>query len=377
MSDSPSQAPRAGDVRDETDAWGRFCDELKEAGRVLSRDTTPHDELTRAEGYRHLVRLIRDGFDMTCEFGDELHPRIFPMVDATLLTEGVTPDARYHHAFIDGAATHRVTGSRGTAPLIEFSTYTGRTGLHATHELVGSLTERDLAVAGDGSFEVVLSPDEHPGNWIRTDASTKRLFIRQYAHDWRETTSATYAIRREGVTAPPLPLRLERVRRALERTASYVRRAPPFWAGISDYWASTAVNRIVPQESADERTDVTVPTGHRFACGYFRLEPDEALELRFAPVPVPYWGLCLTSYWYEPLAWEQAGSAINDRSAIRGADGSVRAVVAARDPGCPNWLDTKGHREGTMVFRWSRSREPLPVFTTRLARVDELRAEAG
>ncbi len=357
-----------------TDPWSRFCRELERAGQVLARETTPRDELTLAEGYRHLVRLIRDGFDMTCEFGDPQHPRIFPMVGATLLTEGVTPDARYHHAFIDGAATHRVTGRRGTAPLIEFSTYTGRTGLHAGHELVGSLTERDLVVADDGSFEVVLGPDEHPGNWIRTDGETRRLFIRQYAHDWSATTSASYAIRREGAAEAPAPLELARVRDALERTAAYVRAAPLFWAGISDYWARSAVNVIVPQDSADDRTDVTVPTGHRFACGWFQLEPDEALEVRFAPTPVPFWGLGLTSYWYEPLCWEEGGSNLNDRTAAREADGSVRAVIAARPPGTPNWLHTRGHREGTVVFRWSRSVDPLPEFATRVVKVDELRS---
>lgn len=368
----PSRENRRED-NTEADPWTRFCRELERAGQVLARETTPRDEISLAEGYRHLVRLIRDGFDMTCEFGGE-RPRIFPMVGATLLTEGVTPDARYHHAFIDGAATHFVTGQRGTAPFIEFSTYTGRTGLHPTHELVGSLTEHDLVVAEDGSFELVLSPREQPGNWIRTDAETRRLFIRQYAHDWSSTTSATYAIRREGARGHPPPLTLARVQDALERTASYVREAPLFWAGISDYWARTAVNRIVPQETADDRTDVTVPSGHRFACGWFELGPDEALVVDFSPGEVPFWGLCLTSYWYEPLCWDEGGSNLNDHTATREPDGSVRAVVAPRPPGLPNWLDTRGHRQGTVVFRWSRTTEPVPAFESRVVKVDELRS---
>ena len=36
------------------------------------------------------------------------------------------------------------------------------------------------------------------------------------------------------------------------------------------------------------------------------------------------------------------------------SDGSVRIVVAHKDPGIPNWLNTCGHDEGTMCWRWYR-----------------------
>ena len=29
-------------------------------------------------------------------------------------------------------------------------------------------------------------------------------------------------------------------------------------------------------------------------------------------------------------------------------------VVANRDPGLPNWINTTGHRQGMMLFRWTR-----------------------
>jgi len=34
------------------------------------------------------------------------------------------------------------------------------------------------------------------------------------------------------------------------------------------------------------------------------------------------------------------------------ADGSFRLVVAHRDPGMPNWIETAGHREGVVFCRW-------------------------
>jgi hypothetical protein len=52
----------------------------------------------------------------------------------------------------------------------------------------------------------------------------------------------------------------------------------------------------------------------------------------------------------------------------READGSVRLVLAQRDPGHPNWLETAGHRRGTMCLRWVGAKvHPDP--TTRVVRL--------
>ena len=39
-------------------AWERFCEELKQAGHALLRETTPQDPLTQAEGLRYLARHL-------------------------------------------------------------------------------------------------------------------------------------------------------------------------------------------------------------------------------------------------------------------------------------------------------------------------------
>ena len=39
-------------------------------------------------------------------------------------------------------------------------------------------------------------------------------------------------------------------------------------------------------------------------------------------------------------------------------DGLIRWVIAHRDPGVPNWLDTTGHREGFMAPRWAYTEKP-------------------
>jgi hypothetical protein len=354
------------------DAWDDFCERLKRAGRALERPTTPQDALTRAEGYRKLVHLIRVGFDATLDHADTQHPRVYRSVTRTSLGEGETADARYHQAFIDGAGTYRLSGQRGEAPFVEFTVYAGKIGIEETSRQVGALTERELEVDADGRFEIVLSPDEHPGNWLRTEPDATLLYIREYSHDWRTTRGASFEIRREGVSGPPAPLELAAVERGLERTATFVERSIHFWAAIVDHRAAAEPNRWYPITVEQTQDSPEMPVGHRFSAGYFRLAPEEALRVRFRPGEAPYWGLDLTNYWFEPLSYEEHFSHVNNRTARPGPDREVTAVIADAQRDAPNWLDTRGHREGVMLFRWSRSRDPVPTLEAEVVKLGEL-----
>jgi hypothetical protein len=74
----------------------------------------------------------------------------------------------------------------------------------------------------------------------------------------------------------------------------------------------------------------------------------------------------------ESLDYRYHQIALNHSHVTPRADGSVRLVVAHEDPGVPNWLETAGHRRGTMCLRWVGAREqPQPA-----TRVVALRALA-
>jgi hypothetical protein len=57
-------------------------------------------------------------------------------------------------------------------------------------------------------------------------------------------------------------------------------------------------------------------------------------------------------------------------------DGSVKIVVAHKDPGCPNWLTTAGHPCGTMLFRWVKA-DSHPQPKTRVVKTEALSKELG
>ena len=45
-----------------------------------------------------------------------------------------------------------------------------------------------MHIEPDGTFEVIISQREHPGNWLRSEADTRSLAIRQTFLDKRHQT---------------------------------------------------------------------------------------------------------------------------------------------------------------------------------------------
>ena len=56
-------------------------------------------------------------------------------------------------------------------------------------------------------------------------------------------------------------------------------------------------------------------------------------------------------------------TSLNLAQAEREPDGSIRIVLAHRDPGAANWLDTIGHRTGALTLRFTRAGAKPPART--------------
>jgi hypothetical protein len=155
---------------------------------------------------------------------------------------------------------------------------------------------------------------------------------------------------------------------AVQESPWKTRSAPRFWI------RPTAERRScsVVNASTEERNASPHPERRRFLLG---LTGTAVLVGTYLPVEAPYWGIHLDNYWYEALSWDDARSQLNDRTVAYQPGGSVRIVISERRPGAAkNWLETQGHRQGSIVFRLSRSAEPMPEFATQLVGVDELAA---
>jgi hypothetical protein len=344
--------------------WDDFCDELKRAGAFIDRPATPTHEIDRAEGYRYLTRLLRVGLDLTLEFADPCAPELVPAQAKHFGDGGNTADCAYLHAVVDGRRQYRIRGRRGTAPLMEIGLYDGKIGLDAVSRRVDSLREDQLVVDEGGCIDVGIGDVPGTANTLHSDPSATYVFIRQYAHDWTavESASLTLELVDDG-PAGRAPLSLAAAARGLQRAAGFVGDAAAAWAAVVDDTRRGPANVFNP---VPDDMDMTLPSGHRFAFGHFDLTDDEALLVELVPAEVPYWGLTINNYWFEVLDYGEHGSHVNNRTVHYETDGRVRVVISAHQPPLANWIDTRGHRVGALVFRWSRTDLPLPAIDTRV-----------
>ena len=95
---------------------------------------------------------------------------------------------------------------------------------------------------------------------------------------------------------------------------------------------------------------------------YYELGPDEALVLDFVPPQSPFWNLTAASLWHESERFLTDPVSRTLAEVTPRPDGSVRFVLADRDPGLPNWIDTFEHRRGFLILRMvGVASHPLPT----------------
>ncbi len=347
--------------RDAAQVWEEFCESLKAAAQVLTREETPDGELDQAEGVRHLTRALRMGLEAVLEYGDASHPVLFEAKDEGTLSGGVAPDMTYHEAIIDAEHAYRIVGPMSTAPWLEVSTYEGKPGMHDDASLVGSITEEQIVIDDDGMLELFIGGPERDTNWLPVPKASGLVMVRHVAHDWSVHTRPNLRIEVvDGDDGAP-NADLGRLRESLAWVSRYVPALPMVWAtnAVDPSYAFLA-NQVVNVDF-DPASDLNIGRDQLHSMGSFDLDADEALELRFVPAECGYWSAFLCNYWFEPYQYGDRGgsSHLNDRDVVSEPDGTVRLVVSASDPGVPNWLDTRAHGRGAIVFFWLRVAGPL------------------
>ena len=336
-------------------AWAEFCDTLKASGEVVLRDTSPTDPLDRAEGFRYLSRVARMALGQFVEMPDPLAPVLRRTADPSMKLGCDNPDSYYLMATLSGDHEYRIRGRRGSVPYLSLSTYYGGYG-GGRAGCGGTLSLDDLEIAADGSFEVHVATSERPGNWLPMDPETRQLIIRQTHHDRRNETVFAFEIERVGAAGGAAPLDVARFHDTLLASSQYVRTCANLFADWTESYAETP-NELVVRDVSGAQGDPAL----FYYQGYWSLADDEALVIRATPPECAYWNFQLNNYWIESLDYRFHKIDLNHTQAQLEPDGSFRIVVAKLDPGVPNWLETAGHRHGTMGLRWvNASEHPKP-----------------
>lgn len=336
-------------------AWEEFCDNLKSAGASLMYPGAPRDAFNQAEGLRYLTRLTRGGLEAFVEYSDPAFPVLRRMAHETVKLGADNPDNYYFNAQINGKYTYRITGKPNTVHYLGFFTQNGNYGTTGGLAPCGALENSGLKLETDGSFEVILSKTPQGKNWLKIEDDTSMVMVRQtFLNRFTETAAEVTIQNLDGRTAPD-PVTPAMIDEGLKTASMFV-------AGASLMFAKWAhgyqkhTNRLPqfdPKVSNAAGGDASIIYYH----SHWRLAPDESLLIEVAPPACDSWNFQLNNYWMESLDYRYFTICINKASAHYGPDGSVRIIVAHQDPGQPNWINTCGHAEGTMLWRWYRLAE--------------------
>jgi hypothetical protein len=343
-------------------AWRELLDTLAEAGELVAGPADGMRAIDVAEGFGYLLNVLTDQFERAALRGSR-HPVFLPGVTPVRKFFFDNPDTDYDIAVLGGASRYRIRGNRGTSAYLAFCVYSAM-GRDGTTRLV-NLSDRDIRCSPGGDFEVVLSPEEAPGDWLRADAGARAVIARQYFLDRDAEVPAEFRIEALDEPVPDPPLDDHGFARAARTTAVFVKAAASLAAQRADRMRATPNRFVATGEHGPYRT----PDNDYVVCWY-SLDEGEALVIDVRPPECRYWGVHLANRWGQSLDHRTRRTALNARTAAPGPEGNVRVVVSGTDPGLPNWLDTAGHPEGWVLFRWLLADGPVMPTAERVVLAD-------
>lgn len=343
------------------DAWAEFCDALKAAGQLVESPKAPQDAFNRAEGYRYLTRMLRAGLESFLESGDPAFPVLRCPVHDTIKMGADNPDNYYQSAAINPQYDYRITGKRGTVDYLGFGTVINRYSSGGGMKTDGFLDSSDMEIGEDGSLEVIVSQREHGGNWLPMGPETNGINVRQTFQDRHSETRAEIRIERIGAEQErPAPLDPAQLDKALHGVTQFLRNTTGLFEGWAEGFLPTT-NQVAAADQAFCQAIGGDPNIYYFHSAW-ALEDDEALVIEAADIPdCQTWNFVLQNWWMESLDYRYHTVHFNKHTAHYEADGSVRIVVAHQCPPQPNWVETAGHNNGTLCWRWIGAQRYPPV----------------
>lgn len=357
---------RLADLRS-GEAWDAFCDSLRGVGRRMLDSEFAEDDRERANGYRYLLGLLTvrlHNLLYTC--GPELPAFVIGQDDVIEFGLDNPDGVNSKSAEIRDDLTYRLYGRAGGERYVEF-VQSGERGTLANHFL------SDFEIGPDGRFEINFSREPQPGNWLPLQPGARGLLVRQIQYDWLAEGDTEIHIERPGASGVPDCLRIPEPAavaaelRAMARTFSS---EFDFWLDYTRAFRREGDNVILADQPLAFSGHSKVRAAPK---GFFVLEPHEAMLLEFDDPGGLFWSVAIGDTWFRSIDPSHRHSSLNGAQARKDADGKYRVVIAHRDPGVANWLDTAGHRRGNLTFRYVRTQD-RPAATIRVAPLEEILA---
>ncbi len=319
------------------------------------------DPIDVVEGYRYVGQVLSAASELFFE-ADPDHPRLASIVSPARKIQGDNPDAIYHYARISGSRAYRISGTVDRECYTSFTVHGRAPGGALAGPLLGDMNDRQLAIDPDGSYSLVLSADERPGNWMHLDPDAFCVIVRSYYQLPVSAQNDPDIAVRIGIetldeVAPPPPLHDAALAERMREGVAFVQQATlgqarPDARSRIPFVSNDANVLPVPFSFRDSGLPVPGAADIFYALATWDLDPDQALVMTGVLPSCPFANVMLWNRHMQTLEYRARRSSLNVSQIELEADGTYRIVIAHQDPGVANWLDCDGHRRGTIFWRF-------------------------
>jgi hypothetical protein len=335
-----------------------------------------------ADGHRNILHLLSAALDVLVE-ADPERPMFQRLVSPTRKIQGDNPDAIYFYTPILDDRGYRIRGNTAGAAYTSISMEIGSAGGHYPTGVARAISDKELKVAADGSYELILSPEPRPGNWFKLEKGVGSVTTRHYFET--EPSIEKELDKVIPLTIEPLDPVAPRAAPTDESIAASIRAVGTWMHSFTleqppmvgpgrtvPSWVSTVPNTFNQPALPDGKIGFANRDAYYAMAPYF-LKPDQALVIegrfpkcRFANVML--WNRFLQTYDYMTHR-----VSLNRKQTRLEADGGFKIVIAHSDPGVPNWLDTQARPTGLVYWRFVFPDEPIQPLAAKVVPLASLK----
>lgn len=332
---------------------------------------TPQDF---AEARRSLLHTLLHALQCWLE-ADPARPFFTPFIDQHKKLLGDNPDARYHSAVVSDQHNYRIRGNLADATYTSFSVELGA-GADGSDGagVAATLNDTEFEADDNGDYEIIVSRNKVKGNWLALPPGARSITSRHYYE--REQS-----INRDRMHHIPIDIRNMRVppprntptdadiAAGIRRVIAFVKgNTIPMNGGAVDLpWVSKVPNEFPPPVQDNSNLQISYAAKDNvYSMAPFMLRPNEALLIRGRFPKCRFANLVLFNRFLQTLNYEERRTSLNRAQTEQDAEGNFEMIVAHRNPGHPNWIDTEGRAYGIMFWRFQLPEEDIPALKTKV-----------
>jgi hypothetical protein len=347
----------------ETDARAEYAAFLNAASEAPARLRASRPELSaidEADAETFLAGLI-DGA-MQFVGADPNRPAFVPWVTPSRRWMDNGFDSVYWMAPVDGRHRYRITGRRGAECYLSVTLYAGDPGHPQT--VVLNRNHLDMAVSSGDSFTVDLDPP----------ADACYVITRQYFSNPSADVAGTFAIEvSDGPVSEAADPAATKARWRAATSFLLAMTRPPQRGSHPPAYVSTTPNVMGDPSTWDESGGGGRGTPDQtYALGPYELGQEQALVMDVTFPPCAYASAALWNRFSQTVDRRFHRSTINQTEAVVSGSGVARIVVAHRDPGVANWLDSGGRSRGSVFWRFLLAERPPPPIACQVVRIQDV-----